>query len=87
MDIRIGDKYAIQSDSYNIILREKRIKGEDSKNPGEEYWIDIGYYAKLDQAVEALIDLRLKQSDVNSLLEAIAVMRETREWIRKNLTA
>lgn len=87
MDIRIGDKYAIQSDSYNIVLREKRIKGEDSKNPGKEYWIDIGYYAKLDQAVEALIDLRVKQSDVNSLLEAIAVMRETREWIRKNLTA
>ncbi len=85
MDIRIGKKHAIVSIPMNIVLREKKVRGKDSKQPGEEYWIDIGYFGKVEDALNALLDEKIRNSDAKSLADVIKVINDTKELIRERV--
>ncbi len=85
MNIRIGKKHIITSTSMNIVLKEKRTKGVDSKQPGEEYWVDIGYYGKVEHAVNALLDRKVRVSDARTLADVVKVVENTRKLIKDSL--
>jgi hypothetical protein len=59
--IDLGD-FRIESDGrYNWTLQQKGVKGENAKNPGEEYWQTIGHYPLLKQALHKFCEVSLKE--------------------------
>jgi hypothetical protein len=72
MDIILNDKYKITSDKYNYILQEKRQPNPNhhkTKNQNEVRWVDLGYYGKYSDLINALIEKEIKTSDVKNFNE------------------
>ena len=76
MDIRIGD-FRITSDDRNIILREvkKTVAGDKI---GTEYDEIIGYYGKLEDVFNALLDLKVRRSPCRTLKQLLIHIKMTR---------
>lgn len=51
MEIRLDDKYVITTDENNFTLCQIKIKGTDSENAGDEYFVSVGYYGNLKSAL------------------------------------
>lgn len=76
--IIINDRYAIDFDAYNFILKEKRIRGEKSKDSGGIYYKDIGFYGNFEGAIKWIINQGIKESgatNFDSLLEYLENMK------------
>lgn len=79
--IRLSEKYAIDTDKLNIILREryeKRTdKGKNSTFSGELGWRDLGYFRTLDHLAEWLVKHEMFTvdgvSELKDLAEAIEI--------------
>ena len=81
-ELILNDEFKITSDGRQFILNRKAIHGEKSKNPGEIYWTEEGYFASLQGAIgrvskqytmEHLGDLKLvvdKLDEIRSRLNA-----------------
>lgn len=59
MKIIIDDRYFIETDKYNYILREKYVS-QKKKNYGKEVINTIGYYNNLECLVERYMEERQK---------------------------
>lgn len=59
--IHIVKDFYIEGDTFNIILKQKKIKEKEGKK-GEEYFVDIGYYATLQQLLDALVRKKIYKS-------------------------
>ena len=60
--IKITEKYFIDSDSKNYILKEKGIvKDEKSKNFGKESFKDLGYFRKLENLFNYIYEINIKE--------------------------
>lgn len=79
MNIDLG-KYVITSDNLQYILNERQERGDRSKKQGEEYLKPIGYYTELAHLIPALIELRLRKSEAESLKELARDMADLKEW-------
>lgn len=69
MNIPIGTKYVITSDTHNLILNERMERGEKSKTPGEEYLNQLSYHTSLPDLVRALWAQGVRKSDARSISE------------------
>lgn len=67
MEILIGTAYRISSDTYSIMLEERKEKGEKSKTPGEQCWSSMGWYSDVRQALNALALKHLNKSDAKTI--------------------
>jgi hypothetical protein len=57
MLIRLTDTYQISADgAYNFILQRRAVRGPESKNPGEEYWVPVGYFPSLAGCLSRALD-------------------------------
>lgn len=65
MQIEIGE-YVITSDTYNLILNEKKV-AKEGKSAGEERLQSIGFYSTISTLISALIQREVLLSDVQSL--------------------
>lgn len=74
MRIEIGDKYLVTADQYNYILQEKKV-AKEGKNIGSEYMQNVGYFTRISHLVKTLIQLEVRQSDINSLSEMDALIK------------
>lgn len=81
LEIRLHDDYRITTDKYQYVLQERRIVKE-GKAAGEEAWDIIGYYSKLEHALERFVDIRVKSSDLTSIKELIDLQRKLRKEVR-----
>lgn len=61
MEIRLDDKYAITTDENNFTLCQIKIKGTDSGNAGDEYFVSVGYYGNLKSALSGYLKYSLKK--------------------------
>lgn len=61
MEIRLDDKYVITTDENNFTLCQIKIKGTDSENAGEEYFVSVGYYGNLKSALCGYLKYSLKK--------------------------
>lgn len=52
MELQINNNYRIIADSMNVILQERKVYGEKSKDVGKEYWDNIGYYGSLESCLK-----------------------------------
>ena len=53
--MKIG-KWNVSTDELNWILSDIQVKGEDAKNPGEEYTCNHTYYGSLSALLVSLSD-------------------------------
>ncbi|USK56557.1 hypothetical protein LIS82_08835 [Cytobacillus solani] len=71
MAIIVGDKYLIDSDKYNWILKEKRVSNPDhhlsKSSETKEHFVDIGYFGKIEHLINSLLNRDLKSYEINSL--------------------
>lgn len=66
MKITIDDRYIIEGGTHDFILSELRTVTRGD-NTGQQTKVRLGYYAKLEQLIRALITHDVKQSDVQSI--------------------
>ncbi|MEI2684257.1 DUF5405 family protein [Erwinia aphidicola] len=66
MKITIDDRFVIEGGAHDFILSELRIVARGD-NKGQQTKVRLGYYAKLEQLIRALITHDVKQSDVQSI--------------------
>ena len=81
MEIKLHDDYRLTSDRYQYILQERKVP-QKGKNIGKEYWDNIGYYSKLQNALDDYIDMRVKLSDVKSITEIINHLKELKKEVK-----
>ena len=54
--IKINEEYFINADSQNYILQKKtKVKDPESKNFGQEIYLNLGYYSTLDSCINGII--------------------------------
>jgi len=79
INIKVGDKWVITSDSLQFILNKKKVAQSGIKK-GEVYLEAVGYYPRMSQLVNGLIHFQVRDSDVKSIsaladeLERISAM-------------
>lgn len=66
MKITIDDRFIIEGGAHDFILSELRTVTRGD-NTGQQTKVRLGYYAKLEQLIRALITHDVKQSDVQSI--------------------
>lgn len=66
MKITIDDRFIIEGGAHDFILSELRAVTRGD-NTGQQTKVRLGYYAKLEQLILALITHDVKQSDVQSI--------------------
>lgn len=66
MKITIDDRFIIEGGAHDFILSELRTVTRGD-NAGQQTKVRLGYYAKLEQLIRALITHDVKQSDVQSI--------------------
>lgn len=78
MKIELGDKYLLETDSMNVMIKEKytaEIKNGEGKVIGTEPRIKVvGYYSTPKQALKKLLDYDIMTSDldgISSILDRI----------------
>jgi hypothetical protein len=81
MEIEIG-KYVITSDPLCIVLNEKK-KVKSGENKGKEYISPVGYYHTVENCMDALIELKIRESQATSLKELVDEVRKISKFIRK----
>lgn len=70
--MEIGKKYKIESDSLNITLFKRGVSKKDKK----ESWRVIGYFSSVKNALKALADLKIKESELKDLKSIIKKQEE-----------
>lgn len=56
LNLNLNEKYVIENYSYGFILKEKREVIDRKTNEPKQEWIDIGYYGKIGQLKNAILD-------------------------------
>lgn len=85
--IQLNDKYFIDFDTYNIILKEKKIVKE-GKNKGQENFEAIGYFINFEHLTDMLVkQCYLNQDDdkITSLQEVIDRTKKLRDEILEQI--
>lgn len=80
MKIPIG-QYVITSDSLCFSINEKK-KVQKGKNKGKEYLHPILHYNTIESCLEGLIQLKIKESDAQTLHGLIEDIGEINKFIR-----
>lgn len=83
MKIDINERYLIVSDENQFILQEKKtVEKADSKNIGQEYITNIGYFGKLESALNTWIDREIKLSDAEGIPAIMKLLKELRKQVK-----
>jgi len=77
MNIKIGEKYLLTSDTLNVILNEKFIKND-------KVTVDykpVGFYGTVEGALNAIVTKQVLASEVTSINELVSVIEDTKRVI------
>ena len=64
MEIQINKNYKLTSDELNVILCKK--VNHKKENAKSACWKNIGYYQKMEHALDRLVDGKICESDATS---------------------
>lgn len=62
---KLNDRYYLDSDTYSLILCEKKT-AKKGKNQGQEYYEQIGFYGRIEDVYKAIVEKEIK-SDLDIL--------------------
>ncbi len=83
MKVKIDERFSIESDPYNFILKEvKRAKG----GKGQERTVIHGYYGSVADALNKVVKLKIKESTATTIQELVTDVRRIEEYIRSVVT-
>ena len=77
--IKITDEYALDSDTYNFIIKEKH-----TTKKGKEVWEDVAYCGNLTQVKNWLMNRHISKD--LSILENVCIAEELSKTIDKSLS-
>lgn len=83
MNIQIDDKYSLQTDQEQYILQERKEAGQTAKEPGKEYIVNIGYYMRLQAALNAYLERKVRGSKAETITELLDDVHKARETIEE----
>ena len=82
--IKIGEDWALKSDTYSVNLMRRRIvKDEKSKNFGKEQWDVAGYFHNYEQALHRMIELDIQ--GLESLEYIHSRIEQLKQWLSDSL--
>jgi len=67
MHIQIDDNYAIGSDKYQFIIKEKTMRKNKETGKMEVYWRPDCYFTKMSSVVDYLVQQSLRESEAQTL--------------------
>ena len=59
----VGKKYKVESDSMNVTVSEKKV----NKKAGKEYWVSIAFFSTVKGALNYLVNLEVKNTELKDL--------------------
>jgi len=86
MKVKIEDNLYLESDAYQYILREYSGKTYTDKD-GKEREVSraLGYYGTVQQAIESLVQIKLRESTATTLTELKEDVESIRRLIKSKL--
>lgn len=85
--IRLNDRFSIDFDSFNIILKEKKVN-QNGKNKGQERYEVVGYYVSFDELANSMLKkcyLSEDDQNIKSLKEIQDLMLELKNDITSQI--
>lgn len=74
--MKIGKNWEIKADDNNVtLLRRHRVKATDKK-PAHDTWAVKGFYSSISNALKALVDFKLAESELKDLKSIIQKQEE-----------
>ena len=85
--IRLIDDYYIKCDKYNYILVQRRLKADGPKTKADGSTIDaeIGYYAKLNDLLDSLVNRITRERIISGDLSSIDEITESIRQLRREI--
>jgi len=59
----VGKKYKVESDSMNVTVSEKKV----NQKKGTEYWASIAFFSTVKGALNYLVNLEVKNTELKDL--------------------
>lgn len=98
LNIEVFEKYRITSDEFNVMIHE-RVIVDPTKSPNWERrkaegaspnkrieWRVVSYHASVEQALQKLAELKIRESDATTLTELLHDIKRIRREISDVLT-
>lgn len=82
--LRFGKYQVRRVDKYNIVVEELRVVKE-GENAGKEYPVNIGYYKRLYNALEKVLQLNIETKSIKSLTDVTKALKEAEATLYKEL--
>lgn len=83
MKVQIEENLFLESDERNFFIKE--LTGKQDKN-GNDISKTHGYYSTVQQALNGLLQLKVKQSTAVTLSELISEVKSIEGYIRSKIT-
>lgn len=83
MKIQVEDSLFIESDGMQFIL--KKYSGSQDKN-GNDVYKALGYFGKLEAAMDKIIKLKLMESNATTLKDLIQDLRRIEREVKTLIT-
>ncbi len=84
--ILINDKYAIDTDKYNWILKEKRFTDPTHRfaksKEVKEYYVELGFFGTIEQLLKSLVNKDLKESEYKNLSDLVKQLKHTENTLK-----
>ena len=84
LHLRFGKYQVRRVDKYNIVVEELRVVKE-GENAGKEYPVNIGYYKRLYNALEKVLQLSIETKSIKSLTDVTKALKEAEATLYKEL--
>lgn len=81
MNILVTKDYRLVSDEYCIIVEHRRV----NKKNGQEYWTPETYHRTVEQAMEWLLQKKIRESEATSLKELKNEISEIKQLLAEAL--
>lgn len=82
MNIQLNENYLLTSDSYNVILKKKRVPKEGNEHKEPVYDI-VGFYGSLEAACNGYLNKEVNMSNAESIEQLVEEVKAVREAIAK----
>ena len=79
--MEIGIRYKIESNAKNVILYEKVKRKRLSTGETYEDWREIGYYATIKNALNELINQKVRDTELKDLKIVLKEISDLREMV------
>ena len=85
MIIKLTDNYQISTDSLNYIL-QKRVIVTKGENEGKERIENVGYYGKIENLLNALLEIKIKDLDIDNIASLQAEISHLKNFVKEQVS-